>query len=262
MPIEYQSMNEELKIWKRDRAHAFHQHLHKYIEVMYIKKGHLLCSVDFTEYELCSGDTLFLFPDKIHSHENSSSDAEIYVMIFGSDDTVLKNIFENKMLASPVIRGIALEEIDILWEKIWQEYCIKNTYSLAAARGFATVLVSRLLSCAKLIDYDGSTESIEERLIKFCNEHYRENITLNSLAEALGYNPSYLSHIFSQKFKSSFLKFINNMRVDDAKKRLRGDEKITQIALNCGFGSIRNFNRVFKNFTGKTPKEYRNIKKK
>jgi len=261
MAITYEMRSEELRIWKRDHINTFPQHLHKYGELMYIKKGKINCTVDFAEYELCSGDILLVFPDQIHSHGDSSNDSEIYVMIFPIN-TILGEMLNKKIPSSPVLKNASTEEIDNLFKITCDEYHIGTEYSFFAALGYSQVLISRLLSKCTFQDAKHMPYSIEKQLVEYCTQNFREAISLNSIAKEFGYNPSYLSHIFSQKFKISFLKFINALRVNEAKEKLRNDEKITQIALDCGYGSIRNFNRVFKEATGKTPKEYREIKKK
>ena len=261
MPIAYETKQEELYIWKKDPSKAFPQHLHKYIEIMYVKSGNLICTVDFEEYELNGGDLLFVFPERIHSNGVSVATSDIYVLLFPSDGAVLGEIFGGKMPQSPILRNISSDEIDFLFEAILKEYTKKTPLALSTAIGYSYVLISKLLEKCSLTDAKPLPDNLERQLLKYCTEHFNEPITLNYLAEKFGYNPSYMSHIFSQKFKMSFLKFINALRIDEAKKLLRKNERITQIALDCGFGSIRNFNRVFKEATGITPKEYRESKK-
>lgn len=61
----------------------------------------------------------------------------------------------------------------------------------------------------------------------------------------------------------SFKKFINALRFEYACELLpREDVSITEICGKCGFGSLRNFNRVFKALSGMTPNEYRYKKAK
>ena len=56
-----------------------------------------------------------------------------------------------------------------------------------------------------------------------------------------------------------FASFVNKYRIQFACELLKNsDEDVTQIAMKCGFSTIRNFNRVFKNETGQMPKDYRN----
>ena len=55
-----------------------------------------------------------------------------------------------------------------------------------------------------------------------------------------------------------FASFVNKYRIQFACELPKNsDEDVTQIAMKCGFSTIRNFNRVFKNETGQTPKDYR-----
>ena len=78
------------------------------------------------------------------------------------------------------------------------------------------------------------------------------------MAQELGYEMHYLSRVFSANVKINLRRYINLYRVDAAKERLINSENgIAQIALESGFQSIRNFNRVFSASTGMTPVEYR-----
>jgi AraC-like DNA-binding protein len=83
-------------------------------------------------------------------------------------------------------------------------------------------------------------------------------LSLTELARRLRTNPRYLSRALNEGLGISFSEFINRQRVDEAKRRLRGDGEVLAIALEVGFSSKASFNRAFKAFTGCTPSEYRN----
>ena len=102
------------------------------------------------------------------------------------------------------------------------------------------------------------TEDAVRNILRYLNDHYKEQTTRKKLAAAVGYNESYISHIFSEKLKTTLPQYLNALRVYDAAKCLRETElTVAEIALSRGFGSIRNFNRVFLAETGKTPRDYR-----
>ena len=62
----------------------------------------------------------------------------------------------------------------------------------------------------------------------------------------------------SESVGIGFTKFLNSLRVDKSRKILLNAEiPITTVALECGFGSIRTFNRVFAGLTGVTPRDFR-----
>ena len=59
----------------------------------------------------------------------------------------------------------------------------------------------------------------------------------------------------------TFGKFLNNMRIEKAMTLLSASDKtVTEIAYECGFGSLRSFNRVFMAFAGKTPTAFKKEK--
>ncbi|MFC4632996.1 helix-turn-helix domain-containing protein [Dokdonia ponticola] len=87
------------------------------------------------------------------------------------------------------------------------------------------------------------------------------DLRLAELASKLGISTSHFSEVLHYCFKENFYNFINFYRVLEAqelmKKPLYKEAKIIAIAFDAGFKSKTTFNRVFKNFTGQTPSEYR-----
>lgn len=105
-------------------------------------------------------------------------------------------------------------------------------------------------------------EAIIEKLntIMTQNELYKEeNITLGAVAKMTDINTQQLSEILNNKLNKSFNTYINDFKIDEAKKLLRGkpEYQVTRIALMAGFNTARTFNRVFRKSTGYTPQEYR-----
>ncbi|MDQ6419382.1 response regulator [Paenibacillus sp. LHD-117] len=89
-------------------------------------------------------------------------------------------------------------------------------------------------------------------------KHYHEPVTLKDIADKVFLNAAYFSTLFKQRTGKTFVERLTEIRVEEAKRRLAStDEKIVGIADTTGFTNIRHFNRVFKNETGVTPKEYR-----
>lgn len=262
MPITYETKWDSLRIWKRERLRAFPQHLHSSIEIMYLKSGSVKYYIDFKEYELSAGDIVFVFPEVIHAHEASEPDTENRILILPVDIPFMSNIFHNKLPVCPVLRGAVTDELDALLDAAVEAGNANTAHSQIAARGYVQIFIAKLLDMMEFEDAKNRPDSLEKRLIEYCTAHCRDNITLSSVAANFGYSPAYLSHIFTQKFKIGFSKFMNALRIDEAKKMLRGNENITEIAYACGYTGIRNFNRVFKETVGQTPKEYRESKRK
>ena len=71
-------------------------------------------------------------------------------------------------------------------------------------------------------------------------------------------NPSYFSDVFRKKTGSTFTDHLARLRVEKARTLLESTSlRVSEIAYSCGFRSISQFNRRFKEITGKTPGEIR-----
>ena len=83
-------------------------------------------------------------------------------------------------------------------------------------------------------------------------------LTLEQMARDLGYNYTYLSAYFNQRLHTGFQDFVNQYRVSHAAMLLQGSSiPVTQVAEQCGFGTIRSFNRVFLKSLGMSPSAFR-----
>lgn len=85
------------------------------------------------------------------------------------------------------------------------------------------------------------------------------NLTLGELAKQLRTNTSVLSKVINQGFGQNFNDLINSYRVAAVEERLKkGDHQqltLLSIAFDCGFNSKATFNRAFRKFRGKSPRE-------
>lgn len=86
-----------------------------------------------------------------------------------------------------------------------------------------------------------------------------ENLSLNSVAGAIGVSANYFSSIFSQEMNRTFIEYVTKKRMEKAKKLLKQTEKHSgEIAAEVGYKDPHYFSFVFKKTVGCTPREYRN----
>ena len=94
---------------------------------------------------------------------------------------------------------------------------------------------------------------------KYIREHVEEKLTLNKVAEVFNISPNYLSVLFSKYNDAGFTDYINQTKVEAAKKMMKdGKLKIYEISDTLGFESAFYFSRVFKKVTGISPRDYMN----
>jgi len=111
-----------------------------------------------------------------------------------------------------------------------------------------------------LTDHPSSDEMLFIRIVEYVSVHYKEELTLSSVAEIFGYEAHYLCRCMKRAADVPFRTLINSYRIDHARSLLDStDLPVTQIALECGYSCLRTFNRVFLESEGITPREYRQM---
>ncbi|MGG1552936.1 helix-turn-helix transcriptional regulator [Paenibacillus ferrarius] len=89
-----------------------------------------------------------------------------------------------------------------------------------------------------------------DQIVQYVDQHYGSSITLGMMADKVYLNPSYLSTLFKQKMGVTFVDYITQRRIEEAKRLLLTTErKIADIAKMTGFVNLRHFNRVFRAVT-------------
>ena len=97
-----------------------------------------------------------------------------------------------------------------------------------------------------------------KKAILYLSRNYMNPVTLEETAGHVGLNPAYFSTLFKQSCGSSFKEYLNMIRIEESKRLLSNtDYPILDIAISVGFEDQSYFSKVFKKYTGFTPKQYR-----
>ena len=114
--------------------------------------------------------------------------------------------------------------------------------------------------------YVSSTEKFQrapihwavEAAAEYINRNFEKNITLKEVAKLYFINEKYLGHIFQKQIGVSFSTYLNNTRLERAKKLLAStNDSVITVSVACGYQNVTYFNRIFKKHIGKTPMCYR-----
>lgn len=96
-------------------------------------------------------------------------------------------------------------------------------------------------------------------LIAYVKEHYNEKLTLEKLAFHFNLNGNYICNLFSKHYKSTLTRFITELRMQEALKRLKESKKaLKEIAFDIGYTDYYYFCKVFCEYYGEPPSELRN----
>lgn len=138
----------------------------------------------------------------------------------------------------------------------------RKTYIISCFR----MLVTYLSRCYELPadsqEYPSSFSIAHS--VSFMEEHFRENISINKLAEMSNMSARHFTRMFTDVYHITPKKYIIKQRLLSACKLLEDDRQthtITEIALHLGFSNSNYFARLFHNTYGMTPSEYRHQKR-
>ena len=292
--IEYQIFNSLRENYHDIRIHILrnagqHAHLHRALEFLYVMEGEITYTLNNQSIRLQKGSMALALSNQIHSFR-ADEYAKLFVYVFSCDlvenftkilgsrtgstpeftvNRQTKNFILSNYILPLCAKAAPLEQPDSGSDLVhWlivdpQHSCTRpippDATSEISMLPFLYAICDGYLSSVKLVDSQLKTDNIVHKLLIYISEHFTENITLNSVAAALGYEPHYVSRCFNNFIGIGFKQFLNNYRVDFAKKLLMDPTvSITAAAYTSGFQSIRSFNRIFQETLGMTPTEFRN----
>ena len=238
----------------------FQPHFHNSVEILYVIRGRCIAYVDFKEYKVEGGDVLVNFPNQIHSYKDDGV-LDAYVLIF--PDTMCAafcDILRKNVAESPVVRRGAIDDslLYTLVKRLNDTNAKALTpYKYGALEGYFTALLGELLFHMKL-HHDNRNFSTEHKIIAYCTENYKEDLTLDTVSDALHISKYHISHLFSEKMQTGFCSFVNSLRLAEACRLLKKGVGATEAALLSGFPSVRTFNRIFRAEYRMSPTDYIN----
>ncbi|UCZ73713.1 helix-turn-helix domain-containing protein [Dickeya zeae] len=122
--------------------------------------------------------------------------------------------------------------------------------------------INRSLCDAVLSRDQDALQQFHPSVIKallYLGEHFQREVTLIELAENSHISPSHLSYLLKHSLGLSFKQILNQTRIFYACQRLECHpmSRITNLYLDCGYGDLSHFEKMFKRYTGATPIEFR-----
>jgi len=248
----YQSANSlGANLWKLERNENlnFPFHLHTSFEWITVTEGEMIITIDKIPYTLTSGDALLIFPDQVHSFETPVHSAHVLCIFSPKLVQAYTNSIRDKLPISNLFRPSRFYVDRLSCDPPISEFEIKGLlYSICGEfdRG------------ASYTERRRERDGLLSKIFLFVEANYNKDCTLEALARDTSYHYVYLSRYFKQCTGLSFTEYVNRYRIHEAGYILKNTEQtILQTAYDCGFDSLRSFNRNFKRVTGLTPQEYK-----
>lgn len=234
-------------------------HFHSQIEICIVEDGEIDALVNNSQRILGRGDVAVSLAYDAHRYI-SRGDARFSVIILPSDMCEkLYLALGTTRLSSPFVSSPERREgiIDYLSR-------LKASEGGSLARlGYVYLLLDLIEGELSAVGGGGSDDNeLISRLLLYIHKNYDKDLTLSSIATEFGYHPSYISACFKSRLDIGISRYISIIRLKNAILLLnRKKRTVTEIALECGFASMRTFYRVFRSELGCSPKEYLSEKK-
>ncbi len=250
-----------------------HHHLHDVYELYYLKKGQRYYFIKDQTYYIQRGDLILINPYEFHSTMNVDNSSYERVLIHFQKSylaTVLKSV-SNIDVYQPFRSGFRVirftpeeqSKVETLLSLMLGEYTANGTYKETHLKMLLIQLFLLVLSAPNCLTESTNPNSHPHHqtmldAISYIANHYNENLTLNFVSHKFCFSPWYFSRIFKQVTGMFYIEYLNKIRINEAQKILMSTNKnITEIAGDVGFNSLTNFGRVFKQFCGCSPKQYK-----
>jgi AraC-like DNA-binding protein len=247
-------------------------HFHSTYEIYYLMSGQREFFIKERTILVPEGHIIIISPNIVHRTMNArrpryerfivNIHESMMTAAYGGRPEILNPLFEQEYLVfscSPQDRLIIDELVQHILREVERQDSGCEIY-------VHTLVMQMLVYCCRHIQ-DRAQEPVISpspmhdrisEIVRYMNQHYMDNLTLQQMADKFFISPYYLSRLFKEATGFTFVEYLNNVRVKEAKKLLETSSlKVNQISRKVGFGSVTHFGRVFKEISGHTPLYYR-----
>lgn len=240
----------------RVMSQASPAHVHSHMEFIFVLQGNVTVIISDKKYVLSVGDMAIVMPYEIH-HYVYAQDASAFV--FACPPEYLpeyKKLIGGKVFSPPTatyneIQRLLIEQIV---SEDYRDDLKKKALLYSAISGF--------LDASSMVEVPVLEYDVYRKALIYISEHYKEAINMKTTAMHVGITVEHLSRVLNNKAKRGFSDILNSMRAYEARNLLLETAmSISEVAMEVGFGSMRNFNRVFLKYYDCQPREFRKANK-
>jgi len=235
-------------------------HWHDNIEIAFPLEHSCSFLVDGTLYDAGPGDMIVTGPRVTHQFRPSANYARF--MVFQLSPRSLQALHVSPHSAKVFIPRREIEadpelcrRVDTLFEWLSSP----TDHADPAGQSLCVHLYCLLAQHFPSTDADTTDRSeLEEfhTVFRFVNEHFREDITVSSIAKSLYFTRNKLPVLFLKYAGISLADYIRELRIDNARQLLTSGCSMTHAAMESGFQNVRTFNNTFRRTMGMSPTEY------
>lgn len=245
-------------------------HLHKELELVLVLHGNGTVSSGKRTFAASPGDILIFDSGEVHELNGGQHGLRLLAIQISKSFCKrycghLRNI---RFQTNFIDKSHTQETVHILQTAMlnaFEAYLDRSISGSFRCMAFINQIFEYLLQLAphQFLDQSKLTGQARQderihRILMYLEEHFREPLRLNDIADAEGITETYLSHFFRQHLHITFQDYLSRLRVEAAMHMLKAtDLSLTGIAYECGFSDPKYLNRGFKKTLGVSPAEWR-----
>ncbi len=237
-------------------------------EITYVISGSGYSCIDRVQVPLKEGDVLMCSMGHLHSIRASERDILRFAYIGfrfhaapdSPDMEALQNCYQepyilsgdrNDMMSSLMHAVSELYTKADFWPVMLRGYC--EQIVIQAVRNFMAVN-SSLMTTSRA---NRSVSAEVYKIIQYVDKNIETIGGGREIAQAMGYNYTYLSHVFSRVTGVTLQKYISQKKIERARRLLRYDDyTVTKVAEILNYESLQSFSKAFRRVMGVTPTVY------
>lgn len=218
-----------------------------------------------TQVKIMAGDAIYIPPNSWNK-PNWDTDCSVLSLLFGRRQLGFSLVSKAKgqeafhdiqKLSIQTRTGHAIDNILAALNALSKEPLQQpmDEYLLLALMSYCRSMLSIPTTSAKK-----RSENLYQGICIFIQENFHRSISREAIARRFNITPNHLSRLFRQQGHMRLADYIIWVRIERAKFMLKKYSfRLHEVANRCGFQDVNYFYRVFKNKTGLTPSEYRNL---
>lgn len=264
---EIRQYHDNFEIWHSAYTNmTFLAHQHTEVELVWVRDGAASVTVNNQDFFLSTGDLLLCQSGAVH-YSNSPNTKNVLEFILFNPSLVQSrhtplSLTTQHITAKQLESKNMLSCVESLFSDVAFELNARQAFYEKVVQNTLKVFLYKLERCfpVKLKQYQNSHENLPfiSEALNYMKDHLADELTLNQVAASINIEAGYFSRIFKKYVGLNFVKYRNLLRLDEAITQIQEtDKSISSIAFDCGFQNIRTLNRVFIQYTGKKPSDFR-----
>ena len=235
------------------------RHYHRSVEIGLMIRGSAGYIVNEHIETINSGDISYIDSWDVHYFDIKKGN-ETYTVIIGTEYLRdFYNTYGDSDYTPYFDQALRNREVNQRILKLLQEWEQKYDESDVLTNiGYINLIFAELVKGypVHLRKHNRQEMSAVNAVLEYINSNYQKDISLQDVAKALGYGTNYCSKIFHEYIDQDFRNYVNGVRVEAARRMMleNPEKRVTDIAYDCGFGSLNTFYRAYKRIFKKSPR--------